>query len=155
MFSTISWSHFFFTLAVMLGVYYLCLLVYFRKELLHHLSTHAGSHQRTTGARHHSNKEHRYDGDHLATSIDNKENHSGLFSIVQELLPDLQDVFQTASRKGYVKEELLFALQSKLEPYHQLKLTPFQRAVNNFMEAECYSLCSIQLDEQDLDYLWR
>ena len=155
MFSTISWSHFFFTLAVLLGVYYLCLLVYFRRELFYHLSTHAGSHQRTTGVTHHSNKGHTYDGDLLATSIDNREDHSGLFPLVQELLPDLKAVFQTASRKGYVKKELVFALQSKLEPYHQLKHTPFQRALNNLMETECYSECSIQLEEKDLDCLWR
>ena len=76
-----------------------------------------------------------------------------IFSIIYQLQDEIRTAIGEAAGKKYAKPEIIYSLQSVLKKY-SLKSTPFQFAVNNFIERQCENNCSIHLNEEDLKQLW-
>jgi hypothetical protein len=77
-----------------------------------------------------------------------------LFSTVHELMEELKNLFHTAAKNDYPKEELLMALQVKLRDYGKLRGTPFQVSVNSHIEQESRDVCQTIVTEQDMRNIW-
>jgi hypothetical protein len=76
-------------------------------------------------------------------------------SRVYQLINELNKIFKKSSEKKYLKEELILAIQLTLKNYLSLKETPFLGAINSLIELESQSQCSIYLNEDEVDLLWK
>lgn len=76
-----------------------------------------------------------------------------IFSVVYSLQDEVKEVITSAAAKKHAKQEIILSLKSVLKKY-ALASTPFQFAINNFIERQCEKNCSIHLDEADLKQLW-
>src|ERR1700680_4793744 len=128
MLHTISWKLFFGLLLAAVGFYWLVVLfVYYRFSFMNlvHKSLHS--------------EEDRGDalgkpGQRMKGGMNDSELEI-LFPEVYALIGELKQLFQVASEKGFPKEELILALQLKLQAYGKFIGTAFQPAVNNFIDA--------------------
>ena len=142
MLHSVSWYQFTVTMIVLLFIYYLGVIVlYYRRDLVR--SSRQGVPE-----------------DKRALPVVNPGGAAGtdansiLFSTVHELMEDLKNLFYTASKNDYPKEELMMALQVKLREYVKLQGTPFQVSVNNHIEKESKDKCAVILTQQDIRNLW-
>jgi hypothetical protein len=134
MLSTISWNTFLLFALVGSGLYYLILLFKFSPGLQGLVNFGK-------------------DAEDAIASIKHEDSPTA-YKQTKDLQTELQAIFQTAAQKNLTKEDLLKAIHLKIEPYAHLKLTSFRAALNNFIEAECTSHCSVHLDAQDLEFIW-
>jgi hypothetical protein len=74
---------------------------------------------------------------------------------VHQLINELNKIFKKSSEKKYLKEELILAIQLTLKNYLSLKETPFLEAINSLIELESQSQCSIYLNEDEMELLWK
>ncbi len=132
MFTNISWKEFAVFIAAASFLYYAWLLfIFYAKDILRIFN---------------KNK--------VAEAKLESENASEeIFGIVYRLQDEVKETIEEAAAKKYQKEEIIISLQMVLEKY-SLAATPFQFAVNNFIERTCKNSCSINLDEQELKQLW-
>ena len=89
--------------------------------------------------------------DHQKGNVDN----SMLFPSVHDLMHDVGQVLKTAIRKQYLKEELIMALQLVVSKYPMLENTTFKVSINNFVAVESRKSCSVFLNEDELERLWK
>ena len=75
--------------------------------------------------------------------------------MAHELMNELKKVFKKASDKKFLKEELIQALRITLKTYSPLKEGPFYGGINDLIEFECQSQCSIYLNEDETELLWK
>lgn len=80
---------------------------------------------------------------------------SRLFAFVHELMDEIGSVLKTASRKHYIKEELLTALQLKISRYPMLEDTAYKSAINGFVVTESRKACAVFLSDDELERLWK
>ena len=73
-----------------------------------------------------------------------------LFALTNQLMQELNPVFGN----GYVKGELMTALQLILRKYSSLKDTAFQVSINNYIQMESENQGSVDLSEGELKGLW-
>ena len=78
-----------------------------------------------------------------------------LFKVMEKVLTLLKGVVSQAVVAGTNRDELTDHLIEVLSGYHQLKGTPYQEAINNFLVRTCTSNFSFTPDEQELQGLWR
>lgn len=78
-----------------------------------------------------------------------------LFSLVHDLMDEISQELKTASHNRYVKEELIMALQSIVSQYPMLKDSAFGRHINDFIAVESSKTCSVFLEGDELDRLWK
>lgn len=90
----------------------------------------------------------------FATRKQENENQSEeIFGVVYRLQDEVKETIAEAADRNSPKEELIFSLRTVLNKY-ALQSTPFQFAINNFIDRQCEHNCSIHLSEEDLKQLW-
>lgn len=137
MIKQVSWTEYCSVLAVLTAAYYvLIILVYFRKDFWQVLSGQKKLLPATTGL----------SGSTSPPPTDEQRQ----YAVVNQLVEELKPVFEN----GYIKEELMMALQLKLADFPQLKGTAFQVAINNFITMESENKCSVYLSGDELRGLW-
>lgn len=77
-----------------------------------------------------------------------------LFKVMEKVMLLLKGVVSQGAVRRVSREELLDQLAGVLSGYHQLKGTPYQDAVNNFLMRTCSSNFSLLLGENELEVLW-
>jgi hypothetical protein len=87
----------------------------------------------------------RWQGDHL-------------FSLAQRVINELRLHIWAAGIRKQSKQDLLLSLPALLRSHTELTVLqayPFRVAINNFIEMEMASCCSIHLNDEELLRLWR
>jgi len=69
----------------------------------------------------------------------------------QHVIDDLRQLFIRDANKN----ELLYALQLKLQKYNQWNEHGFRDTINQYILNECQTKCSIRLSEDDQRALWK
>jgi hypothetical protein len=158
MFNNISWNSYLLITAVILAVYYFLIAVIFFKNEITKIFFSANS---TFRIPHEKGKEENsivhsdnY-SEQVYESSENEKEDVIQSSRVHELMNELKKVFKKASDKKFLKEELILALQLTLNNYLRLKESPFFAAINSLIELESQSQCSIYLNEEEMELLWK
>lgn len=86
---------------------------------------------------------------------DEQARYSALVNLALQLEDELKQLFQEAGKKRYIKEELIMALQNQLIGYTDLKDSNFRPSVHNYIAVESENKCSIHLDAEELNILWK
>lgn len=131
MFTNISWKEFALTIAAALFLYYIWLFfIFYAKDILRLFK-------------------------HKEVPVQNPllNDSDEIFNVVYGLQDEIKDIISAATAKGYAKPEIFLSLKRVLEKY-ALAGTPFQFALNNFIEQQFQNIGSIPLDEGDLKHLW-
>jgi len=77
-----------------------------------------------------------------------------LFKVMEQVIGLLKDVMTQGMALHSTREELTDRIREVLVKYGQLKRTPYQVAVNNYLVRTCGSQFSLALDEAELERLW-
>ena len=156
MFNNISWSSYFSIIAAITVIYYfLMAVIFYRNEItkiifsgnLNLRSIPAKAKRESSIINSGKDSEEKYISDEKEDAIQS--------SIVHELINELNKVFKKSSEKKFLKEELIVALQLTLKNYLLLKSGPFCEAINSLIELESQSQCSIYLNEDEMELLWK
>jgi len=132
MFTNISWKDYILFIAAALFLYYAWLFfIFYAKDILRIFNKNKVP----------------------ETKAENENDSEEIFGIVYRLQDEVKGTIEEAAAKKYVKEEIILSLQMVLEKY-ALGSTPFQFALNNFIERHCKNNCSIHLEEDELKQLW-
>lgn len=133
MFTNISWKDYTLYIAAVFFLYYaLIFFIFFAKDILRIF----GKNKLV-----------------VASGNKNKNESEEIFGIVYRLQDEVKEIIEYAASKKYQKEEIILSLQMVLEKY-ALRSSPFQFAVNNFIERHCKNSCAIDLDENELKQIW-
>lgn len=73
-----------------------------------------------------------------------------VITTAQHVMDEIRPLFVSVGNKN----ELVLALQLRLEKYSQWEEPGFRETVNRFVLSECQSKCSIRLSDDDLRVLW-
>ena len=129
MFSTISWSQYFFYLLVLVVIYYLVVWIVFFKAKLPLFN----SIRDLSGVN-------RFAEDHP----------DEVLSTTQHIIDEIRPLFTGRPNKN----ELMLALQLHLKKYNQWDEPGFREGINEFINYESQSKCSIPFSEDDLRVVW-
>jgi hypothetical protein len=77
-----------------------------------------------------------------------------LFKVMEKVIGLLKEVMSQGVAQHPTREELTDRIREVLGKYGQLKRTPYQVAVNNYIIRVCSSQFALVLDEDALDRLW-
>ena len=77
-----------------------------------------------------------------------------LFNVMEKVIGLLKGVVGQAVAEKLPAEDLLDHFREVLRNYGQLKGTPYQVAINNFLARTCTSNFSLVLDEEKVKALW-
>ena len=129
MINNISWAAYWYTLAVILSIYYVAVaLFYYRTELV----------QLFQGRR----------AEVAAQDIDNGER------IVQSVIDELNAFFEEAKKTKWVKNELLFALQKLLIKYSSIRDSIYKESINNLIIVQSQNICSVHFNDEEINHVW-
>lgn len=78
-----------------------------------------------------------------------------LFKVTEKVISLLKGVVSQGMVSGTGKEELMDHFRGVLGSYGQLKGTPYEQAINNFLVRTCAANFSFVLDGEMLRRLWR
>ena len=129
MLSSISWSQYFTTLAIIATIYYLYVWVVYFKGKLPSFSV---------------------SGKFNVLSMHGEDQPDEMLSTAQHIIEELKPVFNNRHNKN----ELVLALQKNLQRYNQWDEPGFRETVNEFIARESQTTCSIHLREEDLRAVW-
>ena len=148
MLNNISWASYAYAIGIILGIYYLFIILFFFRNELQNLFVY----QKNTVV---------LTGEKSIYSIQNNSSEAGeqfaekkADSETQELLLSLQSLIKKAGALKYPKEELLLSLQLKLQHYPALKARRLKDSINIFIKEECQNNCSIHLEDDEVKVLW-
>ena len=145
MFSKISWNGFITAVGVLLFIYYaVVLFLYYRRDILRLVKE---------GLKRPEPR----DKDVLnefKPEFSKSERDPPDLSNVHELMDELNTLFASAAERKFPKEELLMALQSKLQGYPQLKDSFMRSSINYHIAQESQVQCGFTMDESELAKLW-
>lgn len=150
MLHSISWQAFFTTLALLLLIYWAFIGLSFYRHEIKLLLAGKGK-PGLQGASLITESPFEADIEDTPVATD-----TGLFPIAYALAEEIKQLAKEAGRRRLVREELMQALQSliKKQPYPSLSNTAFRIAINNLVEAEIGTNCSIQFSKEELQMLW-
>lgn len=77
-----------------------------------------------------------------------------LYKVMEKVIGQLKGVMDSAVIYKMNKDELTDHLQAVLGNYRQLKKTPYQVSINNYLTRICASQFSLALDERKLESMW-
>lgn len=147
MMSRISWEQLSFFLTVALFLYYIVVVfVFYRKDLL--ATFKAGSSGKSKPEPYLAQTD-------SSPALHTSDSDKVVYNQVLELLQDCKPVFQAAADQSLEKEQVLEALQLRVQKYPQIIGTAFQVAVSNHIDQEVQARCSFSLEESDIEKLWR
>jgi len=141
MFRAVSWHEFMIAIIVILVVYYFAIIAFFyRYGIMKILREGLPKKEREVA--------------HPVMPGPQQATEPVLFAGINDLLEELQAVFENAAEKHYHREELMQALQSCLKNFRQLKDTEFEAAAARHIIHSAESLCNITLEGTDIKRLW-
>lgn len=85
---------------------------------------------------------------------DNQSDHDMHYPLVHDLVDEIQAFFQASGRSSE-KQEIMQSLQRLIQKYAVLKGTSFKEAINNLIISACENNCSIHLSENEVSGLWK
>lgn len=141
MFSQISWSAFFESVAIVSILYYAAILtLYYRSELL-----------KLTALKFSLLK-----SDKTVEKTQDHDSSSEKLASIDDLYNSINFNIRKAGKEVSSKEELLFGLRSFIAA-HQSELSALSVSkpeINNYVSNTVENICSIHLNEEDLQVLW-
>lgn len=151
MLSSISWSDFLTTIAILSVLYYLVILsIYFRKDAVSFFSS---ANADSSGIRLGQDGNDRPLSYNEMTAATGKEDPY-LTGKVHELLEDVKQLLLTAVQAKTIREELFMALQILLRNYSILKDLPITTEINDHIKLQLKDTCSITLSDAEMNMLW-
>jgi hypothetical protein len=144
MFNTISWQSYWTTLAIISTIYYFVIyLIYYRKNFK--ASFLAGT---FTQNRKFSLVANTNDPGFEQPPKDSEEH------IVYSCMEELNAFFQEAKKRKWTKNELISSLGIIIKKYPSIKLSAYRQPVLNVLSNHCEHVCSIHINEEELDHVW-
>jgi hypothetical protein len=128
MIPSISWSQYFLFLGLATTIYYLVIWVVVFKAKVPVFSN----------------------SDFRVASFRGEDEPDELLTTTQHIINELRPVFNGRTNKN----ELMMALQKKLEKYTEWDEPGFRETINDFIASESDFKCSIRLGEEDQRALW-
>jgi hypothetical protein len=158
MLKNISWSSYLSITAVITAIYYFLVAVIFYRDEITKLLFSGNSHFINPAAKSHTenlniNTDNDFELEYKSEQSEKEDEIQS--SSVHQLINELNKIFKKSSEKKYLKEELILAIQLTLKNYLSLKETPFHGAINSLIELESQSQCSIYLNEDEMELLWK
>lgn len=83
-------------------------------------------------------------------SLHGEDSPDEMIATAQHVMDEIRPLFGNVSNKN----ELILALQLRLEKYSEWGEPGFRETINRFIVSECQSKCSIRLSEEDQRALW-
>jgi hypothetical protein len=77
-----------------------------------------------------------------------------MFKVMEKVVGLLKGLISDGVTSGIGREDLLDHIRGVLGSYRQLRKTPYQEAINNFLERSCATNFSLPLSAEDLAGLW-
>ena len=127
MLNNISWASYAYAISIILGIYYLFIILFFFRNEVQNLFVHQKNVVLLPGEKsiYFSQNTTVEGGEQLAENTADSE--------MQELLLSLQSLIKKAGALKYPKEELLLSLQLKLQHYPALKASRLKYSINIFI----------------------
>jgi hypothetical protein len=173
MLNNISWSQFLSSIISLVIVYYIAIIIlYYRKDVLK-WSTHGvfiSRFNKDSAAiptelplRQKESTTHPLQAprpmsyNEFTVGEDEHNNSNGKinYAEVHELMEDLKTIFVSSAKKKIIKQELILAIQHKLQDYHQLKGTEIENEIAQHIKNECKEKCALDLAKSELENLWK
>jgi hypothetical protein len=158
MLKNISWSSYLLISAAITVIYYFFMVMIFYRNEITKIFFSGSSHSVYTPSKTQRNNliiNADKDSELEYKSEQNEKEDEIQSSKVHQLINELNKIFKKSSEKKYLKEELILAIQLTLKNYLTLKETPFLGAINSLIELESQSQCSIYLNEDEMELLWK
>jgi hypothetical protein len=127
MLSNISWQQYCFFLLIANCIYYLSLWIFYGAKLPVFASGYR------------------------VPSLHAEDQPDEVMTTAQHVIDELRPLF--AGREN--KNELLFALRNSLQKYNQWDEPGFRETIDEFINRESRSICSIRLGDDDFRVLWK
>jgi hypothetical protein len=166
MIRTISWTHFFLVVAVLVAGYYFIVGVVFFKgkdarnnkrkpssgSSLQELSLPSESEGNVEG----KDREEHAAGDPVSDRRVTKARREepDLYPIANELVETIDEFIVKAGKSEMVKEEVVFGIHQMICRYPMLKLGGFKVAINNYIGIALKNNCAFGLDDLEMAALW-
>ena len=75
-------------------------------------------------------------------------------NLFESCIEELNEFFEKAKSKKWIKEELLFALKKVLGKYHGLQNSSNEETIQQVIIVQCKSISSVHIEAEDLNQLW-
>jgi hypothetical protein len=155
MLHSFSWHSFLLIIISLAAIYYVIIfLAYYRKDAKDLLS--GERFPRTNKDKVKKDHPDLFPGQVAGQISENKSEEEAQFSLAHSLGSQLKQIIQEAARNRTVKEELMTAIQLVLrkDMYQLMKGTAFSIAINNLIQYECETQCSVHLSALEVNGLW-
>lgn len=77
-----------------------------------------------------------------------------LFKVMEKVIILLRQVMTEAAGTGITREEVEARIRSVLAGYRQLRKTPYEEAINQFISRTCATTFSLLLSDAEVEGLW-
>jgi len=158
MLRSISWFEFTYFLLAVTGAYYLCVLArYYGKKITTFFVGSHGQAQAPGRAKAPAQGEAitRPEQPRLFGKDDQLPGATPeLFKVMEKAIVLLKGVVSQGVSAGIDREELIERIRGVLGNYHQLRDTPYKKAIDNFLVRTCSTNFSLVLEDADVDVLW-
>lgn len=173
MLSKISWDQFITTIIFLAIIYYIAvLMLYYRKDILK-WSTHgvlinkfnistvssapAQPLQQKESTNHPLQAPSPMSYNEFTVGEDEHDNNKEKinYAEVHELMEDLKTIFVSSAKKKIIKQELILAIQNKLNDYRQFNGTEIENEITQHIKNECKEKCAFNLEKPELENLWK
>jgi hypothetical protein len=147
MLTNISWKEYsIFILLLIFSYYIIILIVFYKREIVNLINN---LHLLDKGSNIY-NESHSLEKSKSDLHIDNPESSD----VVNHLQEEIKSQLERAKIKKAVREEIIMSLKSVLQNYNSIKQSPYKDSINNYIKAVCENLCSIHLNDKEIDQLW-
>jgi hypothetical protein len=150
MINKISWQGYWTCIALLLGGYYLAvILLYYRNEVKvlfrsKSLNPYPAPVPKIT---------HSFKDAGTAPEFPAPLENSDEF-IFNTCMDELNAFFEEAKKSKTIKEELLYALQRILQKYPSIKSSQYKESFEKIIVSQCKHICSVHLNERDVACIW-
>lgn len=154
MFTNISWTDYFITVAILLAIYYLFIGIrYYSGDIKDLLSG-----KRTlkfkgavpaTGSRYNQNDE-----QNPSAAVGFENTSDGEFTEVEHLIERLKSIIEDAFQRKIILQEFKQDVSSVLKEYPSVKYSPLRSSINEFIVSECQKYEGVTLTIEDVELLW-
>jgi hypothetical protein len=149
MLKNISWTtYLIFMLIALVGYYVIICLKYYQAEIKNVVSGRSNIFSKTKS------------GDKKMPVARNQNRlHSevmgnNLFPLINQFTEEIKYLLEQAAANNIIKQEVLYSLQQLAKKYFQIKASPFQSFITNYILVESSNYSSIHISEEDLEMLW-
>lgn len=145
MLKNISWTNYLiFMLIVLIGYYITICLKYYKAEIRNIIS---GRYNIFSKIKSRNKKV-------FGVRTQNKLDEHDLFPLINQFADEIKNLLEQAAKNNFIKQEVIYSLQQLAKKYFQVKASPFQPFITNYILVESSNYSSIHLSEEDLNTLW-